>query len=556
MIQLRLAAQGQPLSTVPFEAPVIQIGRDPVNDLVLPDEQVAPFHVTLRRRGQTVEVLARERPVVLLGPEGAREVDRAQLAPPACFRVGRFEIVLERVGQSTDAGTAQVAERAGGFVAAHTIHTVTAPGSQGGEAPPPLVLRMEPSGTPLPLGPRTVRIGKAADNDLVVDDPFVSAHHCQVVQRGARHLLFDLGSRNGTFVNGVNVTAVVLEPGVQVVMGTHELTVMRASQARGASAGRRGPQRFHDMVSADPVMQSLFEKIDRVARTGDSVLVLGETGTGKELVARALHAASTRSAGPFVAVNCGAVSTLIENELFGHERGAYTGAASRHKGVFEQASGGTLFLDEIGELPVAMQPKLLRVLETGRLRRIGSEQDVPVVAATHRHLQDEIHRGHFRLDLYHRLDVHALWLPPLRARAGDVPLLIQEILRAERATRGLRQVRPETVEALCRYPWPGNVRELKHAVLRAMAAGERELRYADFMGQGEWTLKPESGPGEVGGAVGAAIKAGGRRLDDIEREAIQIELARQGGNRRKTAVALGVARSTLGDKLKRLGLGR
>ena len=231
----------------------------------------------------------------------------------------------------------------------------------------------------------------------------------------------------------------------------------------------------HEIVWASPAMERLMAQVERVAASETRVCILGETGTGKELVARTLHEKSARRAGPCVTLNCAAVpAELIESELFGHEKGAFTGAAGRHVGKFEQAHGGTLFLDEIGDMPLAMQAKLLRVLEEGEIERVGGDHpitvDVRVIVATHRNLDELVRQNAFRQDLYHRIYVYPLTLPPLRQRSEDIPVLAQHFARQVAAQNGWKEktFAPEAIEELKRYPWPGNVRELRNVVERLL----------------------------------------------------------------------------------------
>ncbi len=311
----------------------------------------------------------------------------------------------------------------------------------------------------------------------------------------------------------------------------------------------------HEIVWTGDAMRRVMAQVERVAASETRVCILGETGTGKELVARTLHDRSPRSAGPFVTLNCAAVpAELVESELFGHEKGSFTGAAGRHLGKFEQAQRGTLFLDEIGDMPIAMQAKLLRVLEQGEIERIGGDKpiavDVRVVVATHRNLEELVKEGKFRQDLYHRVYVFPLALPPLRERRDDIPALAEHFAREVVEQNGWKPIAfdPEALKLLQDYPWPGNVRELRNAVERALlfATGDRVDAAAVRM-----ALPQDSRP------LSANVPASGtlaERAAAFERESILAELRRQSNHITNTAKALGLERSHLYKKCQQLGI--
>jgi DNA-binding NtrC family response regulator len=310
--------------------------------------------------------------------------------------------------------------------------------------------------------------------------------------------------------------------------------------------------RFHDLISKNPRMTAIFELVREIASQRSTVLIQGESGTGKELIARAIHFSSERAPRPFVAVSCGALAeTLLESELFGHEKGAFTSAAARHKGKFEQADGGTLFLDEIGDISSKLQVDLLRVLQERRFFRVGGSAevavDVRVIAATRRDLAAEVREGRFRDDLYYRLHVINIQLPPLRDRREDVPLLAGEFVErlAHELRRDVVTISDDALRVLLDHDWPGNVRELENAVERALVTCKtRVLTAEDFS-----FLSSLARPAGLGLPPGLT-------LQDLEREYIALTLARTQGNVKEAAAALGIDRSTLYEKLKRYNIPR
>jgi two-component system, NtrC family, nitrogen regulation response regulator NtrX len=315
----------------------------------------------------------------------------------------------------------------------------------------------------------------------------------------------------------------------------------------------------HTLVFMGETMRRVMAQIERVAASEARVCIYGETGTGKELVARTLHEKSNRSGGPFVTLNCAAVpAELIESELFGHEKGSFTGAAQRHTGKFEQAHRGTLFLDEIGDMPSAMQAKLLRVLEEGEVERIGADKpttvDVRVVVATHRNLEQLVEEGEFRRDLYHRVVVFPVELPPLRERREDLPSLVEHFARQVSAQNGWKPATfaPAAIEALKEYAWPGNIRELRNVVERLLLLAGDEVRAEDVR-----LALPARGQG--GAAQGNAAAAGtgdplAQRVLAFERAQVLAELERHGRHITQTAKALGLERSHLYKKCQQLGI--
>lgn len=312
----------------------------------------------------------------------------------------------------------------------------------------------------------------------------------------------------------------------------------------------------HELVWSGTAMRSLMAQVDRVAASETRVCILGETGTGKELVARAIHGKSPRRDGPFVTLNCAAVpAELIESELFGHEKGAFTGAAARHIGKFEQADGGTLFLDEIGDMPLAMQAKLLRVLEEGEVERVGGDHpvrvNVRVVVATHGNLEELVRQNTFRRDLFHRIYVFPLSLPSLRERAEDFPALAAHFASQVAVQNGWKEkeIAPGALEELKRYAWPGNVRELRNVVERLVLISSGEAITAEDV---RLTL-----PGvESSAGVPAAASAGtlAERVEAFEREVLLAELRRRDFHMTNVARALGLERSHLYKKCQHLGI--
>jgi DNA-binding NtrC family response regulator len=333
--------------------------------------------------------------------------------------------------------------------------------------------------------------------------------------------------------------------------------VVRALLERSAPDRQRRRARqtagkhFHGIIGRSRAMKQLFQQVNRIAPSTVPVLIAGETGSGKELIARALHGASGRE--PFVPLNCGAIPAgLLESELFGHVRGAFTGADRDHTGLFETAHGGTLFLDEIAELPVGLQAKLLRVLQSGELRRVGDVQPryvtVRLIAATHRDLHAAIASGAFREDLYYRINVLHLSVPPLRERSTDIPLLAEDFLQqiATREGQPPRQLSPAALAHLVAYPWPGNVRQLLNVLERTAILAEREI------------LEVEDLPAEVRNITTAdpLVSRIGTELtlDELEREHILGVLGRVGGNRSRAAKLLGLPRRTLYRRLEDYGV--
>ena len=332
-----------------------------------------------------------------------------------------------------------------------------------------------------------------------------------------------------------------------------EVVELRAEVARRYS--------FENLVGGTPSMQKVYALVAAVADSSALVLLTGATGTGKELLAHAIHYRSSRRPGPFVRVNCAALPEgLLESELFGHEKGSFTGAIRQHRGRFEQADGGTLLLDEIGEIPLSVQVKLLRVLESGEIQRVGGTDpirvDVRLVAATNRDLRKEVKAGRFREDLYYRLNVFHIQLPPLRDRVDDIPLLVEHFVEkyAERYHKTVRRVRPEIMAQLLRHPWPGNVRELQHVIERGVLLSHGEELEQIILNDGE-EIEPETtaelpeGPDEV--PEGRSLV---EVLEDQERRLIVDALRKEKGVQARAARRLGISRSNLNYRIQRLSI--
>ena len=336
----------------------------------------------------------------------------------------------------------------------------------------------------------------------------------------------------------------------------HALHISRLEEENRELKRRLGK---HQIVWASAVMREVMAQVEHVAASETRVCIRGETGTGKELIARTLHEKSPRHGGPFISLNCAAIpAELMESELFGHEKGSFTGAAARHVGKFEQAHRGTLFLDEIGDMPLGMQAKLLRVLEEGEIERVGGDRpftvDVRVVVATHRNLEEQVRQGTFREDLYHRVFVFPIVLPPLRERREDIRVLAEHFVRqlAEQNHWKPKTLSPDAIEALERYAWPGNVRELRNVIERVLL-----LAIGDTVEAATVERALPQGAGAIATAGSEAAEATGalaQRVEAFERETLLAELKRNRHHMTNTAKALGLERSHLYKKCQQLGI--
>ncbi|MFY0525349.1 sigma 54-interacting transcriptional regulator [Archangium gephyra] len=357
-----------------------------------------------------------------------------------------------------------------------------------------VLLDTERAGTLYPLGSEVLRIGKAPDNDVVLDHPTVSRNHLVVRRQGDRFLVQDLGSTNGTFLDGAQVREAWLRPGVLIEVG--DVRLRFNPQVAPVEIAPSDEDRLGELVGRSLPMRQIFALLQRIAPTDSTVLLVGETGTGKGAAAKALHKLSPRAPGPLVVFDCASVSdSLIESELFGHEKGAFTGAVGQRIGCLERAHGGTLFLDEIDDLALELQPKLLRALEDREFHRLGASApvsfDARILVASKKDLWAETQAGRFREDLYFRLSVFTVTLPPLRDRQEDIPLLVDAFGGQGPWARLPEQVR----EAFLGHTWPGNVRELRNALERARHMEDRPELAAEGLLR-EPAAEPPASPGE------------------------------------------------------------
>jgi DNA-binding NtrC family response regulator len=408
------------------------------------------------------------------------------------------------------------------------------------------------AGRAVALGKSPVRVGTREGCALRLSDPRVSGEHLEVHAEGEDFVVKDLGSRNGTLYEGSRIGEARVRVGATLKVGRSFLRIQAEGQPWEVAPSQA--RRFGELVGESLAMRELFAVLEHVAPTDTTVLIQGETGTGKEVVARALHEASARRKGPFVAVDCGALPEgLVESELFGHVRGAFTGALAARSGAFVRAHGGTLFLDELAGIPPSVQARLLRVLEERRVRPVGGDAeqavDVRVVAASRGDLSLAVAEGTFRPDLYYRLAVVTLPLPPLRQRREDLPLLVTELLRRRGFEPG--PIRGPGLEVLSGHDWPGNVRELRNVLERALvlsrgAQGFEALRLS---------LQPQGTGPEVPLRTDLPFAEAKQALvEAFERHYLRDVLARAGGNLSEAARQAGVDRKHLRALARRHGL--
>ena len=547
MAELIFYRRTEELMRVSLDGRRFTVGRATTNDLLVPDPAISrqQFAVEHRDGRWRLEDLSGRGTDLA----GAR-THSAELSDGTDIGLGQWRAVF-----SLERGSGWAGETTQPAPSGNTVLQAL-PGFIALEPEPALLRVLTAGGEALyPFDGEAV-VGTAQNCSVRVEDPFVSAAHLTIRRGTTGFALRDLQSRNGTFVGAARIWEAEVPFGTTVRVGDAELTLLRAAQAHETAA-------YEGMVGNDPVMRKVFDTIDRVASSSAAVAIFGESGTGKELVARAIHARSTRAGQPFVPVNCGALSPeLVESELFGHERGAFTGADRQRKGSFEEADGGTLFLDEIGELPLSMQAKLLRVLELGEIKRVGSSRpltvDARVVAATNRELKALVKLGAFREDLYWRMCVVPIQLPPLRARRGDVRALLAHFLKVCSPPGTLVALSPQAEALLLEHDWPGNVRELKNTVHRSLL-----LRQGDRIeGDDVHFDRAEADP-----ALAADAEAAYRDADDLSRvaivgktlEAIDDEVfvktcRRIGAGATAVARALGVSRGLAYRRMEKLGI--
>ena len=537
MPELVFFRRGEEVMRLPLGADRVILGRGEKSDVVLPDPAVSRQHVALSWDGVHVlfEDLSGKGTLIAGRPlrEGVLE-DGQDISLGQWRAVFRERAVNEGDDQTEVGGTRT---------------------------------EQQPKGTPLRVGPVQVRLRHGANeqvhrlqaetftvgsdpeaNDLCVTDRFVSSRHLQVSRSDSGFIISDQHSTNGTFIGPLRVYQAEVPLGATVRIGETELHFEPA-------VARKEGTSFEGLIGNDPSIRALADLIERVAPSSAAVAVFGESGTGKELVAHAIHNRSPRASAPFIPVNCAAISKeLIESELFGHEKGAFTGAQGARKGAFEEADGGTLFLDEIGELPLDMQAKFLRALESGEIKRVGSARpvnvDVRVVAATNKDLLAAARAGEFREDLYYRLCVIPLHLPPLRSRRGDLMAIAEHFVRQFSPRGQTVKLTPGAVERLGTHHWPGNVRELRNVVHRALLLRKGPMIEAtDLSFDSE--LNAETGIPVQDLPPGMTLE---QMLERLERQIIESALRRYNNNRERVAKELGVARSTLFKRLKQWGL--
>jgi DNA-binding NtrC family response regulator len=412
----------------------------------------------------------------------------------------------------------------------------------------------------------TTMVGTHADNDLVLTDATVSRYHLEIRVRRDGIEVRDLDTTNGTKHGGARIGQVVLSGAARLRLGKHtEIDVEPIDTS--VELGEWPHDRFGDVLGTTAPMKRLFALLAKAAPTDATILLSGETGTGKEAIAEAVHRTSRRAKGPFVVVDCGSIPhELIASELFGHAKGSFTGAGADKQGLIEAANGGTLFLDEIGELALDLQPQLLRVLDRRQVRRVGETQsvdvDIRVIAATHRDLRAMVRAGQFREDLYYRLAVVATSVPPLRERKADIPVIAEWF--AEKMGRGSFAQSPALLDQLERHDWPGNVRELRNVVERALSLGDAALADLGHDAAAAPPARASSEPSDAKRPSSSSPQADvlelpfkeakAQLVEAFERDYLKALLERHRGNISRAAAEAGIDRNYIHRLVKKYGL--
>jgi DNA-binding NtrC family response regulator len=525
-VGVELESNGRVVMWRPLEGALMTIGQNPECDLCIPQEELAMVHCVLQWSGEVLSVKPQASGMILNGEtieESTRLAVGDRLGLGSLTAVVRFEAQpeLEAGGQTRTLVPESFRRRSD------------------------LMVRLPEAfpGKSWALDEGGLTLGANESNDIILEDPYVSGFHARVYLHDGRAMIEDVGSRNGIFVGTQKVQSAEATPGAQIRVGQTVLLVAPQNPEQGKTqAGRQSGQ----MIGKSESVEKLRKVIRRIAGSDIPVLLTGETGTGKEVAATLVAELSPRATKPLIVINCGALTRgLVESELFGHEKGAFTGANERKVGAFEAANGGTLFLDEIGELPLDMQPKLLRALENSEVRRLGSPKsfhvDVRVIAATNRKLEEEVAAGRFREDLLHRINIVTVELPPLRRRSSDLEELAMHFMAAFSPQGETVPISQAALEKLKSHVWPGNIRELRNTLQRAVL-----MRMGDGVEEEDISFAPSSF--EHRAAVCEAVTT--RTLSEIEKEAITTELIRHKGNKKEAAAALGVSRSTIHRKIE------
>ena len=407
----------------------------------------------------------------------------------------------------------------------------------------------------------TFTIGSSNHNDLTIQDSTVSKRHCEIAVEQSGYQIRDLESTNGTLVQGVRVSSAHLAPGCEIQLGKTRIVFCPLQDANDIPLSSE--ESFGKMLGRSVPMRRIFYLAETYSPTDVTVMITGETGTGKEVLAEEIHNHSLRKDKPFIVIDCAAISKeLIESELFGHIKGAFTGANTDRQGAFELADGGTVFLDEIGDLSPELQPKLLRVLEKREIRRVGCNKvrkiDVRIISATNRNLANEVNEGNFREDLYYRLSVVHLELPPLRRRREDVPLLVKRFLADLQGENAIDQLADfdRTMDILKRHEWPGNVRELKNLIELAFYSERRPVDLSAFLSLGNLRIgQHEEVQQEYNFTADKPFKdAKNDLIEEFERAYLSDLLARNKQNISQSARAAGIERAYLQRLIRKYGM--
>jgi len=520
-----------------------RIGRGSENDLVLTDPLVSRLHAVVLREADHFVIIDRSTNGTFVNKE---RIDRVLLSNEDRIEIGDFTLTYHSESPSRQSAEKDASNHQTTIIRAYNERTNRLTFEKFF-----LIFCQKGKTHRFPVDKTRVRIGSARENDITIQDPSVSRYHAVIQYREEQFQLRDLNSAEGTYLHEKQVQEAILTAGSTVRFGKVEVEFASATEGAMLTPIQESP--YPAMAGHSPQMRKIYALIKKVSASNAPILVQGETGTGKELVARAIHALGDRANGPFVVINCGAIpKNLIESEFFGHKKGAFTGSDAERAGAFERAHKGTIFLDEIGELPLDLQPRLLRVIEDKSVTRVGGNEPQPtdfrLVTATNRKLEEEVPRGNFRQDLYFRIGVVPITLPPLRERKEDIPVLLEHVLKAKAQEMGRA---PTTMKIsnmaktkLMMHDWPGNVRELRNVIERALLMTDKDEIDAEDL-----TFTPISRD-----EVEEVLVKGDLSLEEVEKRVILHTLKAHNWDKKITAEVLGVAYSTLWAKLKKYNI--